>query len=227
MGSGSGTAATLSDGTNTYTGTIATDGSITFAIGGQTVAVAAPAGTLADDTVTFTLTSTDTNYTFADTATLTVTASSGATDTVSLAIDFGDITTTNKDYTINADANGYAAGTLSSISFESDGTIIGTYSNGQTQSLGQIALAIFSNAEGLEKAGNNLYKVSANSGKAQYYAAGAGGTSSLTSGALEMSNVDLAAEFSNMMISQRAYQANSKVISTADEMLQSLINMAG
>jgi flagellar hook protein FlgE len=123
--------------------------------------------------------------------------------------------------------NGYEAGELQSVGISSDGTIVGTYSNGQTQSLAKIALATFTNPEGLEKIGSNLYAVSANSGNYTTVVAGSGGSGSLSSGTLEMSNVDLAEQFSNMMISQRAYQANSKVISTADEMLQSLINMVG
>lgn len=121
--------------------------------------------------------------------------------------------------------DGYPAGTLQSISIESDGTIVGTYSNDQTQSLGQIALATFANQEGLNKIGDNLYATSANSGNFTAVVAGTSGSGSLSSGTLEMSNVDLAEQFSEMMISQRAYQANSKMISASDECLQSLISM--
>ena len=139
--------------------------------------------------------------------------------------DVSKITTANNSSGVSAAQDGYASGSLNGIGFNEKGEVIGTYSNGQKQTLGQLALGTFINPAGLEKTGNNLYRESANSGSANYYAAGDGGTSELANSCLEMSNVDLAQEFSSMMITQRAYQANSKVISTSDEMLQSLINM--
>lgn len=122
--------------------------------------------------------------------------------------------------------DGYEAGELQDFTIGSDGVITGVYSNGQTQPLGMIALATFANAAGLEKIGDNLYATTANSGAfTGGVPAGTKGTGSLSSGTLEMSNVDLAEQFSEMMITQRAYQANSKIISTSDEMMQTLINM--
>jgi len=122
--------------------------------------------------------------------------------------------------------DGYESGELQDFTIGSDGVITGVYSNGQTQPLGMIALATFANAAGLEKIGNNLYVTTANSGAfTGGVPAGSKGTGSLSSGTLEMSNVDLAEQFSEMMITQRAYQANSKIISTSDEMMQTLINM--
>jgi flagellar hook protein FlgE len=169
------------------------------------------------------------NTDFDTNPTVTLSPTTAGASAFDIALDFGDITTYTSSSTakVTGTTDGYEAGELQSISISSDGTILGTYSNDQTQALGMIALAVFTNPEGLEKIGNNLYATSANSGNYTAVVAGNGGSGALSSGTLEMSNVDLASEFSSMMISQRAYQANSKVISTADEMLQSLINMAG
>lgn len=157
---------------------------------------------------------------------LTVQNSTGGTDASTVTLKFTDIiTTNNSSATLTATTDGAASGELQSISISEDGTIVGTYSNDKTQTLGQLAIAMFNNAAGLERLGSNLYIASANSGDAVMVTAGSGGSGSLSSGTLEMSNVDLADQFTQMMISQRAYQANSKIISTADEMLQSLINM--
>ena len=116
---------------------------------------------------------------------------------------------------------------MQTLSISSDGTITATYSNDQKQAIAQVALAVFDNPAGLEKIGGNLYAASVSSGDYSVVVAGKGGSGTMTSYALELSNVDLASQFSSMMISQRAYQANSKVVSTSDEMLQSLINMVG
>ncbi|CUH95354.1 hypothetical protein P22_1424 [Propionispora sp. 2/2-37] len=158
--------------------------------------------------------------------TQTVTPGSGVgTAPFTVKGDLSKITTGNSTSGVSATQDGYTTGTLQSFGFNANGEIIGTYNNNKTQILGQVALGTFTNPAGLEKTGNNLYKASANSGTVSYYAAGDGGTSALGTSCLEMSNVDLAQEFSNMMITQRAYQASSKVISTSDDMLQSLINM--
>ena len=116
---------------------------------------------------------------------------------------------------------GYASGELSGISFGTDGSIYGTYSNGQTIKKAQIAVAEFSNAVGLEKVGDNLYAESLNSGAAQIQDITKNG-GYMQSGVLEGSNVDLAKEFTDMITTQRGFQANSKVITTSDEMLQIL-----
>ncbi|MCR5669924.1 MAG: flagellar hook-basal body complex protein [Butyrivibrio sp.] len=116
---------------------------------------------------------------------------------------------------------GYARGTLTGISIDSNGTIHGTYSNGQTIVKGQLAVAEFNNAMGLEKIGDNMYAASLNSGEPIYqdvYRTGG----SISSGVLEGSNVNLAKEFTDMITTQRGFQANSKVITTSDEMLQLL-----
>lgn len=119
--------------------------------------------------------------------------------------------------------NGNALGTLQSFAINEAGQIIGTFSNGLTDLLGQVALAIFNNPAGLTEVGNSLYVPSANSGLAQIGAAGTGGRGTLIPGALEMSNVDLAEEFTRMIIAQRGFQANARVITTADTILGELV----
>jgi flagellar hook protein FlgE len=120
---------------------------------------------------------------------------------------------------------GSASGTLESFALGNDGTITGVYSNGLRQSIGQLALATFSNPGGLTKAGNSSYLVGDNSGAAQIGTAGTGGRGDLSAGALEMSNVDLSQEFTGLIIAQRGFQANSKVITTSDQILQDLVQM--
>jgi flagellar hook protein FlgE len=121
--------------------------------------------------------------------------------------------------------DGYASGSLQSFSLTSDGTIVGVYSNGLREDIGKLALATFANPSGLEKAGDSSYRVGNNSGAATIGAAGVGGAGTLTAGALEMSNVDLASEFTDLIIAQRGFQANSRVITASDEILQSLVQL--
>ena len=120
---------------------------------------------------------------------------------------------------------GSALGTLESFSLGNDGTITGVYSNGLKKSLGQLALATFANPSGLTKAGNSSFRVGNNSGNALVGVAGTGGRGTLTAGALEMSNVDLSQEFTGLIIAQRGFQANSRMITASDEILQDLINI--
>lgn len=134
--------------------------------------------------------------------------------------------TSSTSSSVTANADGYAAGELQDISIGSDGIITGSYSNGQKQPLAELSLATFTNPSGLEKIGTNLYVTTTNSGKfTGGVEAGTNGTGTLNSGSLEGSNVDLAGQFSDMMITQRAYQANSKIITTSDNMMETLINM--
>ena len=121
--------------------------------------------------------------------------------------------------------NGSPAGSLQSFSISPDGTITGVFSNGRNQALGQVALATFNNPAGLEKTGNSMYRATVNSGQVQVGAAGAGGRGVLAGGTLEMSNVDIAQEFTNLIVAQRGFQANSRVVTTSDELLQELVNM--
>ncbi|MCR6688165.1 flagellar hook protein FlgE [Cellulomonas sp.] len=121
--------------------------------------------------------------------------------------------------------DGQAAGTLQSFALGADGTITGSFSNGLKQVIGRIALGGFTNPAGLEKAGGSLFRTSVNSGEAAIGTAGTGGRGSLAGGALEMSNVDLSSEFTSLIVAQRGFQANSRVITTSDEVLQELVNL--
>ncbi|WP_431837551.1 flagellar hook protein FlgE [Cellulomonas sp. Y8] len=128
--------------------------------------------------------------------------------------------------TIAADKqDGYAAGILESFTLGSDGTINGAFSNGLKQDLGRIAMASFTNPSGLSKAGGSLFTTTVNSGDPQIGSAGTGGRGTMSSGSLEMSNVDLSTEFTQLIIAQRGFQANSRVITTSDEVLQELVNL--
>jgi flagellar hook protein FlgE len=124
-----------------------------------------------------------------------------------------------------ADQDGRAAGGLQSFAINSDGTLLGSFSNGLKQAIGRVAIGNFGNPSGLEKSGSSLYRPTVNSGDAQVGAAGSGGRGSLSGGSLEMSNVDLSAEFTNLIVAQRGFQANSRVITTSDEVLQELVNL--
>lgn len=121
--------------------------------------------------------------------------------------------------------NGSTSGTLRGFSIGADGVILGVFDNGDSKVLGQIMLAKFANSTGLEKIASNLYKDSRNSGEPQLGKAGNAGYGKIASGTLEMSNVDLALEFTEMITTQRGFQANSRVITTSDEMLQELVNI--
>jgi flagellar hook protein FlgE len=121
--------------------------------------------------------------------------------------------------------NGHEAGSLVGTGIDSNGNIIGNFSNGRDEVIATIALANFINPAGLEKAGNNSYVTSFNSGEAQIGRPGTGDRGLVKANSLEMSNVDLAKEFTEMIVAQRGYQANSRVISTSDEMLTELVNI--
>ena len=123
------------------------------------------------------------------------------------------------------DQDGYTAGTLQNYSIDRYGLITGFFTNGTTSPLGKIVLADFNNPAGLLRIGDNMYQESANSGTGVLGFALEGSQSQLTSGALEMSNVDLAQEFTSMIVAQRGFQANGKVVSTSDEMLQDLMQI--
>ena len=121
--------------------------------------------------------------------------------------------------------NGYSSGVLRSISVDEDGVVTAAYSNGQLIPTYQIALADFPSYDGLAKMGQNLYAESLASGQPMPGVAGNGRLGSITPSAIEMSNIDLAQEFVKMITTQRAFQANSRVITTSDEILAELINI--
>jgi flagellar hook protein FlgE len=121
--------------------------------------------------------------------------------------------------------NGAAVGKLESYTLGNDGSLVGSFSNGIKQVLAKIALAKFTNPVGLEKAGGSSYVATGNSGGVQLGAAGDPGMGTLTSGSLEMSNVDLSQEFTNLIVAQRGFQANARIITTSDEVLQELTQL--
>lgn len=121
--------------------------------------------------------------------------------------------------------DGYAPGDLTSYAINDDGTITGSYSNQKTQLLGQIVLASFSNPEGLQSKGDNVWQASSASGQAAVGLANTGTFGSLTAGALESSNVDMSKELVNMIVAQRNYQANAQTIKTQDQILNTLVNL--
>ncbi|BBW96683.1 flagellar basal body rod protein FlgG [Geobacillus sp. FSL W8-0032] len=140
----------------------------------------------------------------------------------------------SQGYIVNADGQ-YLLGTggrtikipadAKNISIGSDGMVNYVDANGALQQAGQIQLAKFVNNDALEKVGNNLFRDTANSGQPTTGTPGTGGTGTIVSGSLEMSNVDLAEEFTEMIVAQRGFQANTRIITTSDEILQELVNL--
>ena len=153
---------------------------------------------------------------------LTLTNGAGSQQTVSVSL--SNLTQYASGNTLAGTGDGNAAGTLSSVSIDSSGIITGTYTNGVKQAEAQVAVAQFKNASGLTKMGSSLYQESNNSGTVEFNTASVLGVT-ITPSALEMSNVDIANEFSDMIITQRGFQSNSKIITVGDEMLETLINM--
>ncbi|MFP4490487.1 MAG: flagellar hook protein FlgE [Spirochaetaceae bacterium] len=121
--------------------------------------------------------------------------------------------------------NGHPMGYLESFKIDDSGTITGVYSNGTNRTLGQVAMSSFTNPGGLEKEGENTYTQTINSGEARIGEAGSAGKGKIIAGALEMSNVDLSQQFTDMIVTQRGFQANSKTITTSDQMLQELLTL--
>lgn len=144
--------------------------------------------------------------------------------TQQIAMTFGATQYSSESDVISQSQNGYSTGTLVSLTVDNDGNILGNYSNGEPRKLARIALAKFSNPLGLNKVGNNMYEASDASGTAIVGTVGSG-VGRIFTNSLEMSNVDLAAEFVKMITTQRGFQANSKIITTTDELLGELINL--
>ncbi len=134
------------------------------------------------------------------------------------------VVATRGDGTIDNLGAGKGVGNMISVAIQTDGKIVSSYDNGDTLVIGQIAVAQFANAAGLEKIGDNLFASTLNSGDANTNDITAFGDN-MSSGVLEMSNVDLATEFTNMIVTQRGYQANSRVITTSDTMIEELLNL--
>ena len=127
--------------------------------------------------------------------------------------------------TTSSAQDGWGSGSLTSYTIGSDGTIMGTFSNGRNAALGQIALANFANAQGLQRVGNNDFSATLASGSAIVGAPGTGGLGTVSGGSLELSNVDIATEFSALIVAQRDYEANARTITTFDQVMQDTIDL--
>jgi flagellar hook protein FlgE len=127
------------------------------------------------------------------------------------------------DSTSSTDQDGNASGTLTGFSIGSDGTITGSFTNGNTASLGQLALASFADQQGLQSAGGTDYTQTLASGQAVVGVAGTGGRGTLAGGSLESSNVDISTEFANLIVAQRSFEADAKAVTTFDQISQDTI----
>ena len=162
----------------------------------------------------------------------------GATPNQVINFDFGDAITTDggsglagstafaSPSTVNAlDQDGYGSGSIAGFSIQEDGLVLAAFTNGQTRTVAQLALANFRGESGLIGAGSSLYVESAASGEPLIGAASTGGRGAINAGALEASNVDLSREFVNLIAYQRGFQANARTVTTADEMMSELVNL--
>jgi flagellar hook protein FlgE len=182
---------------------------------------ATPVGTLAFNTSGAIDTA---NSTFP--STINVPSSAGASNPISASLDFTGTTQFGAASSVNAlTQNGYTSGTLSSYAVGDDGTLTGTYSNGQTQELGQVALVNFAAPTQLQSLGNNDYAATSAAGTPLVGAPNTGSLGSLQSGAVESSNVDLTTQLVSMITAQRDYQANAQTIKTEDALMQTLVSL--
>ena len=150
----------------------------------------------------------------------------GAASPLTMALDLAGTTQFGANSGVNQlTQDGYTSGRLSSYAVSDDGIILGRYTNGQTQQLGQVTLAGFTSPEGLAPLGNNLWAESSKSGAPLVGAPGTGSLGALQSGAVEESNVDLTAQLVNMITAQRNYPANAQTVKTQDALLQTLVNL--
>ena len=169
----------------------------------------------------------DTSGKLATSSNLTKTAvlATGAAN-ISIDVDFNAMTQFGSVFGVNTlDQDGFASGQLSGLSIGADGIILGRYSNGQSQKLGQIAMANFTNTAGLRPLGGSRWGETPSSGPALVGAPGSASLGSLQSAALEDANVDLTSELVNMITAQRTYQANAQSIKTQNEVMQTLVNL--
>ncbi len=158
--------------------------------------------------------------------TVPVAVTTGATSQFSVALDFTGTTKYGSSFSVNAlKQDGYTSGRLSGFNIGADGTIVGRYTNGQSATLGQVVLANFTDPNGLQPLGNNLWSETATSGPALVGTPNSGSLGVLQSSAVEDSNVDLTAELVNMITAQRNYQANAQTIKTQDQVMQTLVNL--
>lgn len=158
--------------------------------------------------------------------TLNIDKSAEGAEKISTLLDLSKLNQFEAESTAWAESqDGYAAGEIKSFSFGVDGTLAIVYDNNETRNVARVALANFQNPGGLIQAGNSMFKVSKNSGDARIGAPGGEGMGRILPKSLEMSNVDLSEEFTEMIVTQRGFQANSRIINTSDEMIQELVNL--
>ncbi len=159
------------------------------------------------------------------TTSLSLTYNNGAA-AQTISLDFSKLTQLDQTSDLGTPTqDGYAPGDLTGWSVSSNGEVVGTYGNGATKVLGKLALANFANDDGLIRMGDNMFSSGADSGNATTGVPGSAGLGSIEAGYTESSNVNLATEFSNMISAQRSFEANSKVITSSDQMLQDLVNL--
>ncbi|HDP69619.1 MAG TPA: flagellar hook protein FlgE [Actinobacteria bacterium] len=157
----------------------------------------------------------------------TLTFNPAGANPVNITIDFANLTQfddTDSNIIVRSQ-DGFAMGVLETFTIGSDGIITGVFSNGMNRTLARLALAMFGNSAGLMRSGGTMFQQSTNSGEVRLVAPGESGVGSVIPGSLEMANVDLAQEFTNMITTQRGFQANSRIITTSDEMLMELVNL--
>lgn len=143
-----------------------------------------------------------------------------------ITINFGELAQFSGSFSpVPSFRNGHGMGALASVNFDNTGALVGTFTNGATQMLAQLVLADFYNPSGLIKAGSNMYVMSMNSGSPLVGVAGTGIRAAVVPGTLESSNVDLANEFTRMIIAQRGFEANARVVMTSDSILGDLISL--
>ena len=187
-------------------------------------AVTDPATSTGSVTITFT---TDGRYSASTVSAPVVLAGSPGADNISVTMDLSKLTLLSSQTTLSPrNQDGLAAGSVSELyGAPNTGEMYLVYSNGLKQLVGQLALAHFTNPSGLLRAGGNQYKIGLNSGEPQIGTANTGGRGAINSGYLEASNVDMAQEFTNMILAQRSFQASTRVITTSDQILQELVNL--
>jgi len=214
-------------------GTTGTDDEVTIDLdgeGGDDITFALSDTWAQDDTITFSITQTETNPVDVS---VTLALTNGATIGNSGEVMWdlaGDSAETVTGYastsTVKAiTADGYGSGILKDLSVTQGGILSGFFTNGQTEDVGQIILADFSNPWGLRRMGNNLFAETNTSGSASQNIPGSAGMGEINPNSLEMSNTDIATEFINMITAQRAYQASAKVVTTTDQMMSDLMNI--
>jgi flagellar hook protein FlgE len=189
-------------------------------------AFVAPATQAPVGTITFDGSGAITSVTPTDPLVLSLPVTTGATTPFSVTLDYAGTTQYGANFGVNSlTQDGYTSGHLSGFNISADGTIVGNYTNGKSATLGQVVLANFTNPNGLQSLGNNVWAATSASGAALVGAPASGSLGVLQSSAREDSNVDLTAELVNMITAQRNYQANAQTIKTQDQVLQTLVNL--